>query len=268
MKIELLDGAMGTTISNIYKNQEKCKEKVNLTNPEIILEIHKKYSEVGADYLKANTFNCSRKALENYGENPKEAYKYAVLGGKLCKEISKKYKKKSIGTLCIGDIDQIDGIIDSGVDIIMIETIYDMQKGLETLGLLRRRLCLKKINKPIMLSFAVNGEGNIYSGENILNIYKKFLSTDVMSLGINCSEFSQDIFKILKKLKRDTNLKISFHPNSDGDVQKFLGNITKLINENIVDIVGGCCGTDFNHIKRLKGVIESLENKNGVPDES
>lgn len=256
MKIELLDGAMGTTISNIYKIQEKCKEKVNLTNPEVILEIHKKYIEAGIDYLKANTFNCSKEALKSYGENIENAYKYAFLGGSICKKISKDYNKKSIGTFCEGDIDQIDGIIDSDVDIIMIETIYNVDKGLKALKLLKERLKVKKKNKPIMLSFAVNKNGNIYSGEKILDIYNEFLDEDIISMGINCSEFSQDIFHILKRLKEDTKLKISFHPNSDGNVEKFLKSIRILVEENIVDIVGGCCGTDFHHIRKLKEVID------------
>lgn len=259
MKIELLDGAMGTTISDIYKIQEKCKEKVNLTNPETILEIHQKYIEAGADYLKANTFNCSREALKKYGENPENAYKYAFLGGSICKNISKKYGKKSIGTFCDGDIDQIDGIIDSDVDIIMIETIYNVDKGLKTLDLLKERMSVKNKDKSIMLSFAVNKEGYIYSGESILEVYKKFLDRNVISLGINCSEFSQEILKVLKKLKELTKLKITFHPNSDGDIEKFLRNIVELINNNAVDIVGGCCGTEFNHIKKLKEFMKNIE---------
>ena len=256
MKIELLDGAMGTTISNIYNNNEKCREKINETNPKIIEEIHKKYIESGADYLKANTFNCSKKALEIYGEDLKKSYNYAFLGGKICKKIAEKYEKKSIGTFCDGDVDQIDGILDSGVDIIMVETIYDLEKGMNSLKLLKERMKIKKIKKPIMISFAVNEKGEIYSGEKILDVYQKFIDIDIISIGINCSEYTENIYLILKKFKEQTNLKVSFHPNSNKNIEDFIKGIKKLINDGIVDIVGGCCGTDFQHIKRLREIID------------
>lgn len=258
MKIELLDGAMGTTISDIYQVKERCREKVNFTNPEIIRDIHKRYSEAGADYLKANTFNCSKESLKAYGENPEKAYEYAFLGGSICKEISKKYGKKSIGTFCDGDIDQIDGILDSDVDIVMIETIYNLEKGLKTLELLKKRMEIKKIDKPIMISFAVDRECKIYSGEQIIDIYKRFTSEGVISLGINCSEYSQQISKVLKEIKKETKLNTSFHPNLDGDIEKFAKNIKKIIDDNAVSIVGGCCGTEFNHIKKMREIIDKI----------
>ncbi|WP_407537603.1 homocysteine S-methyltransferase family protein [Cetobacterium somerae] len=170
----LLDGAMGTTISNIYKIEDKCREKLNCTKPELIKEIHEKYVEVGADCLKANTFNCSKEALKNYGENEEKAYEYALLGGKICKEIADKYNKKSIGTFCLPDKDQIDGILDSDVDIIMIETIYNLDKGLESLKLLKKQMEDKKLVKPVMISFAVDKDGKLYSGEKLIDVYEKF----------------------------------------------------------------------------------------------
>ncbi|WP_330112234.1 homocysteine S-methyltransferase family protein (plasmid) [Cetobacterium somerae] len=254
----LLDGAMGTTISNIYIIEDKCREKLNCTKPELIKEIHEKYVEVGADCLKANTFNCSKEALKNYGENEEKAYEYALLGGKICKEIADKYNKKSIGTFCLPDKDQIDGILDSDVDIIMIETIYNLDKGLESLKLLKKQMEDKKLVKPVMISFAVDKDGKLYSSEKLIDVYEKFLNKYIISIGINCSELTREIIGVLKKFKKETNLKISFHPNSNGDIEKFIKDINELLKVNVVDIVGGCCGTDFNHIKILKKTLEKF----------
>ncbi|MHA4989917.1 homocysteine S-methyltransferase family protein [Cetobacterium somerae] len=254
----LLDGAMGTTISNIYKIKDKCREKLNCTKPELIKEIHEKYVEVGADCLKANTFNCSKEALKNYGENEEKAYEYALLGGGICKKVADKYNKKSIGTFCLPDKDQIAGILDSDVDIVMIETIYNLDKGLESLKLLKKQMEDKNLVKPVMISFAVDKDGKLYSGEKLIDVYEKFLNKYIISIGINCSELTKGIIEVLKKFKKETNLKISFHPNSNGDIERFIKDINELLKVNVVDIVGGCCGTDFNHIKILKKTLEKF----------
>lgn len=254
----LLDGAMGTTISNIYKIKDNCREKLNYTKPEVINEIHEKYIKAGADWLKANTFNCSKEALRNYGENEDRAYEYALLGGQLCKKVSKKYNKKSIGTFCLPDKDQINGILDSDVDIVMIETIYNLNKGLESLKLLKEQMEIRKLVKPVMISFAVDKEGKLYSGEKLTDIYQNFLNEYVVSVGINCSELTEKVIETLDKFKKETNLKVSFHPNSDGDIKKFIEGINKLLELGTVDIVGGCCGTDFNHIEMLKRSLEKF----------
>lgn len=265
MRVILLDGAMGTTISNIYKIKERCREKLNCTQPEIVNEIHEKYVLAGVDCLKANTFNCSKEALRSYGENEVWAYEYAFLGGKICKAVADKYNKKSIGTFCLPDRDQIDGILDSDIDMVMIETIYNLDKGLESLKLLKTQLKKKKLVKPVMISFAVDGEGKLYSGEKLQDVYTKFLDDCVVSIGINCSELTEKVVDILEKMKKETNLKVSFHPNSNGDIEKFVKDISSLLKLGVVDIVGGCCGTDFNHIERLKMELEKVKKKYLLP---
>lgn len=257
----LLDGAMGTTISNIYKIKDKCREKLNYTNPEIVTEIHERYVKAGACYLKANTFNCSKEALKNYGENPEMAYEYALLGGKICKAVADKYGKTSIGTFCLPDKDQIDGILDSGVDKVMIETIYNLDKGLESLKLLEERMEIKKIKKVIMVSFAVDKDGKLYSGENLIDVYRKFLLENVVFIGINCSELTEKVVDILKIFRKKTGLIVSFHPNSNGDVKKFIEDIEILLKQGVVYVIGGCCGTDFRHIEALRKSIEKFEEE-------
>lgn len=252
----LLDGAMGTTISNIYKIEDKCREKLNYTKPELINEIHEKYIASGVDCLKANTFNCSKEVLRNYGENEEKAYEYAFLGAEICRKVAKKYNKKSIGTFCLPDKDQIDGILDGNVDIIMIETIYNLNKGLQSLNLVKERMKKKKLKKPLMISFAVNKDGKLYSGEKLVDIYENFIDDYIVSIGINCSELTEGVIEALKKIKKETNLKVSFHPNSDGNIKKFVKDINRLLKIKVVDIVGGCCGTDFDHIKMLKMSFE------------
>ena len=116
-----------------------------------------------------------------------------------------------------------------------------------------------------MISFAVDGEGKLYSGEKLQDVYTKFLDDCVISIGINCSELTEKVMDILEKMKKETNLKVSFHPNSNGDIEKFVKDISSLLRLGVVDIVGGCCGTDFNHIERLKMELEKVKKKYLLP---
>ncbi|MEG3014333.1 MAG: homocysteine S-methyltransferase family protein [Cetobacterium sp.] len=263
-KILILDGAMGTLISDEFKISEKCKEKVNITFPEVITKIHENYIEAGADLIKANTFNCSKEALIKYGEDPEESYNYALSGSKLAKKCALKYGKKSIGTFCLGDESQINGILDGDVDLILIETIFDYEQGKKSLDLLRQIMKEREIKKPIMISFAVNKFGQIYSGEKLVDVFFEFIGEDVFSIGINCSEFSEEILEVFKSMKSKTTIKVSYHPNSDGNIENYLSIISKCLESGVLDIVGGCCGTNEEHIKRLKNMIK----KTGVPEEN
>lgn len=263
-KILILDGAMGTLISDKFKIYEKCKEKVNVLSPEVVTKIHENYIEAGADLIKANTFNCSKEALIKYGEDPEKSYSYALSGAKLAKKCALKYGKKSIGTFCLGDESQINGILDGDVDLILIETIFDYEQGKKSLNLLKKIMKERKIKKPIMLSFAVNKLGHIYSGEKLVDIFDEFIDEDIFSIGINCSEFSKDILEVFKKMRNKTTIKLSYHPNSDGNVEHYLLGILEYLENGVLDIVGGCCGTDEKHIQGLKNIIK----KSGVPDEN
>ena len=85
----------------------------------------------------------------------------------------------------------------------------------------------KKLKKPLMISFAVNKDGKLYSGEKLGDIYENFIDDYIVSIGINCSELTEGVIEALKKIKKETNLKVSFHPNSDGNIKKFVKDINR-----------------------------------------
>lgn len=261
MNINLMDGAMGTVISDVYKLEGECREKFNVIYPNIIEEIHERYIQSGSDYIKANTFNCSKESLKYYGENPKNSYQYAFEGARIAKKVAMKYGVKSIGTFCIGDKDQIEGIIDGGIDIILLETIYDLNKGIESLEILQEILKNKGVSKNIMISFTTDEDGRLFSGEYVIDIFEKFIKSDVVSIGINCSYSKKKIKKILKLFREKTKLLVSFHPNIKDDEEEIFEIIGELIEDRVVDVLGGCCRTEFDYIKKLKTIID------GVPDE-
>lgn len=258
MSIILLDGAMGTTIDFELKNTIKCKEKINEENPEIIKKIHKKFIESGSEFIRGNTFNCSKASLENYGEDPEKSYIYALKGAKIVKEICDRYGKKSIGVFCLPGKEQILGIIDGNIDFIMIETIFDLKIGLESLKILKEELNSKKLKKPLMFSFTVGKDGKIFSGEKLEDIIELFICDDTYSVGINCSCVLDELEDIFIKLKEKISprVKLSFYGNINEGEERYLNSVKKLVEKNLVDIVGGCCGTKYEHIKKINEIIK------------
>lgn len=259
MDIILLDGAMGTTIDFELNKRIKCKEKINEENPKVIEKIHKKFIESGSEFIRGNTFNCSKVSLENYGEDPEKSYIYAFKGAKIVKEICDKYNRKSIGVFCLPGKEQILGIIDGNVDFIMIETIYDLKIGLESLKILKEELNNKRLKKPLMFSFTVGKDGKIFSGEKLEDIIGLFICDDTYSIGINCScilDEMEDLFSRLRKII-PSRIKLSFHGNINEGEERYLNTIKKLVEKELVDIIGGCCGTKYEHIKKIKDIIKT-----------
>ncbi|WP_297487214.1 homocysteine S-methyltransferase family protein [uncultured Cetobacterium sp.] len=257
-KVLLLDGAMGTTINKEIDIEIKCKEKINILFPEKIENIHKRFIESGSDFIRANTFNCSEEALKNYGENIDESYNFALKGAEIAKRISEKYNKKSIGVFCLPGEKQILGILDGKVDLIMIETIFNFKLGLESLTLVREVMKRKNIKTPIMLSFTLCDGGKLYSGERLLDVIDSFIEDDIYSVGINCSCVLKDVENIFEKLREKLPklIKITFHPNMNEGEKTYLNTMKKLLDKNLVDIIGGCCGSNYEHIKKLKELIK------------
>lgn len=244
--MEILDGAMGTVLKD--NGIEGCLELANLDFPDIVEKIHKNYIEAGADYITTNTFNCTVEALKN---RKNEQYKCVIKGVEIAKRIAKKYNKKVIGTFCMPERMQILALLDSKPDFIMIETIFDLKKGKESLELLLELMKNRGEKIPVMLSFAVKRDATLYSGERLIDILDMFLNDNIYSVGINCSEYSEEIYDFYKKIS-DLKIKKTYHPNILVGEEIVLSGMKKLVRDNLVDILGGCCGTDFKFIQKIK----------------
>lgn len=244
--MEILDGAMGTLLK--ANGIEGCLELANLDFPEIVEKIHRNYIEAGADYITANTFNCTVEALK---ERKNEQYKCVVKGVEIAKRIAKKYGKKVVGTFCLPEKMQALALLDSKPDFIMIETIFDLKKGKESLELLLDLMKNREEKIPIMLSFTVKRDASLYSGERLIDILDIFLNENIYSIGINCSEYSEEIYDFYKKISK-LKIKKTYHPNILMGEKEVLAGMKKLAKESLVDILGGCCGTDFKFIQKIK----------------
>lgn len=300
-RILVLDGAMGTAIqkynlnSDDYLDKKGCNEILNITRPDIIKDIHLKYIEAGADIIETNSFNCNKISLNEYGFSER-AYEIAKRSAELAKEVTTTSEKKiyiagSIGptnkTLTIPSgknpydrdlefdylkeaySEQIEGLIDGGVDILLIETIFDGLNAKCAVISAEEVMKRKNINLPIMISATVNKEGKIFTGQSIESLIVALDRENIISYGFNCSFGAKELIPLTKKLGKFPKKPISLYPNAglpneDGEYLES-PNITanylkELVDNQEVNILGGCCGTTFEHIKSIANLV-----KNKIP---
>lgn len=297
-RILVLDGAMGTAIqkynlnSDDYLGKKGCNEILNITRPDIIKDIHLKYIEAGADIIETNSFNCNKISLNEYGFSER-AYEIAKRSAELAKEVTTTSEKKiyiagSIGptnkilTIPSGknpydrDLEfdylkeayseQIEGLIDGGVDILLIETIFDGLNAKCAVISAEEVMKRKNINLPIMISATVNKEGKIFTGQSIESLIVALDRESIISYGFNCSFGAKELIPLTKKLGKFTKKPISLYPNAglpneDGEYLEspdITANYLKeLVDNQEVNILGGCCGTTFEHIKSIANLVKN-----------
>lgn len=297
-RILVLDGAMGTAIqkynlnSDDYLDKKGCNEILNITHPDIIKDIHLKYIEAGADIIETNSFNCNKISLNEYGFSER-AYEIAKRSAELAKEVTTTSEKKiyiagSIGptnkTLTIPSgknpydrdlefdylkeaySEQIEGLIDGGVDILLIETIFDGLNAKCAVISAEEVMKRKNINLPIMISATVNKEGKIFTGQSIESLIVALDRESIISYGFNCSFGAKELIPLTKKLGKFTKKPISLYPNAglpneDGEYLEspdITANYLKeLVDNQEVNILGGCCGTTFEHIKSIANLVKN-----------
>lgn len=297
-RILVLDGAMGTAIqkynlnSDDYLGKKGCNEILNITRPDIIKDIHLKYIEAGADIIETNSFNCNKISLNEYGFSER-AYEIAKRSAELAKEVTTTSEKKiyiagSIGptnkilTIPSGknpydrDLEfdylkeayseQIEGLIDGGVDILLIETIFDGLNAKCAVISAEEVMKRKNINLPIMISATVNKEGKIFTGQSIESLIVALDRESIISYGFNCSFGAKELIPLTKKLGKFTKKTTSLYPNAglpneDGEYLEspdITANYLKeLVDNQEVNILGGCCGTTFEHIRSIANLVKN-----------
>lgn len=300
-RVLVLDGATGTAIQKYnltdedFQGKKGCNEILNITRPDVIKEIHTKYIEAGADIIETNSFNCNRISLKDY-EIEDMSYTLSKKGAELARETADNFYKTSgkkiyvagsIGptskslSLPMGDVpyereinfdqmkkiysEQIEGVIDGGVDCLLIETIFDGLSAKAALVAAEELFEKKNIQLPIMISATVNRQGKIFSGQSIESLITALDRPSIISFGLNCSFGAKDLIPMIKRIASFTDKYISLYPNAglpneEGEYEETpeitAGYLKELVDEKKVNILGGCCGTHFSHIKAIADLVK------------
>lgn len=260
-----------------------------LTQPDIIKEIHKQYIQSGADIIETNTFNAQKISLADYHmENL--AYEINVEAAKIAKQAVNEidnngvYVAGAIGptnrTLSLSPdvsnpgfraikweelveayIEQVNGLVDGGVDLLLVETIFDTLNAKAALFAIQSVFEHKNIELPIMISGTItDASGRTLSGQTVEAFLNSVSHANILSIGLNCAFGAKDMRPYLKELSEKAPFFISAYPNAglpnqfgeyDETPHDMACQIHDFLESGFVNIVGGCCGTTPEHIAHI-----------------
>lgn len=274
-------------------DQKGHNDLLTLTKPELIKSIHKDFLEAGAHIIETNTFNSNAISLIDYGmedlayelnfvaaQNAREAINDIlkkepsiprwVAGsiGPTNKTASMSPKVEDPGYRDVGFDDlvriyteQIRGLLDGGVDVLLIETIFDTLNAKAAIFAADQILTERDLDIPIMISGTItDNSGRTLSGQTLEAFVTSVKTARLLSLGLNCSFGAKDIVSYIKLLNKLTPAYVSVYPNAglpnelgeyDETPETMLAYLKELIEGEKINIVGGCCGTRPEHIRAL-----------------
>ncbi|HEY9060492.1 MAG TPA: methionine synthase [Pseudobacteroides sp.] len=302
LKLEASDYT-GERFAGTSKSQKGNNEMLNLVRPEVIKKIHMDYLEAGADIIETNTFNANRISQADYAME-RLVYEQNVEGARLAKEAADEFTKKdpskprfvagSIGptnktaslspdvenpgvrNITFDELvdayeEQIRGLAEGGVDLLLIETIFDALNAKAALFAADNVANSTGKRIPIMLSGTIaDKSGRILSGMTLEGIVNSLKGQDVISFGLNCSFGARDLVPFVKQLSKIQDLFISVHPNAGlpnslGGYDELPEQMAELVMDMIkdcrVNIIGGCCGTTPAHIGAIYKVVRDIKPK-------
>lgn len=274
---------------------------LSITQPEAIAEIHSKYFEAGADIVETNTFSGTTIAMADYGmENL--VYKINYESAKIAKKVADKftydnpdkprfvagsigptnktaslspdvnrpeYRAITFNELRIAYKEQTEALIDGGVDILLVETIFDTLNAKAALFAIEEVKEERHIDIPIMVSGTItDASGRTLSGQTVEAFLTSISHIPLLSVGFNCALGAEQLKPYLHRLSDSTEFYTSAHPNaglpnafgeydqSPKDMQILIEDYLK---DGLVNIVGGCCGTSPDHIKAIAQIAKNYQ---------
>jgi methionine synthase I (cobalamin-dependent)/5,10-methylenetetrahydrofolate reductase len=281
-EIIVFDGGTGTYLYDKGVFINRCFEELNLTNPELVKEVHRDYLNAGADALETNTFGANKFRLAAHGLDAK-VYDINYAGAQLAKAVANDaaYVAGSVGPLGVQIeplgkisydeakdvfIDQIKGLIDGGVDLIVLETFGLVEELVQAVRAVRE---LQK-GIPVIAQATINSEGNLLSGEPLERFVDTISKLPVDVIGLNCSEGPRLMLEALERLRQMTSLPLSIQPNAGlpqsiggrnlyMSSPEYMAEYAKRFIQTGAAIVGGCCGTNPLHIKAIRRAVKALQ---------
>ena len=310
-RILILDGAMGTMIQG-YKltemdfrgnlellqmlNYQGNNDMLNLTRPDIIEDIHRRYLKAGADIISTNTFSAQRISQADYHMED-FSYDIALQGAKLARKCADEYSTTNKPRFVAGSIgptnktcsmspdvsdpakrdltydtlfnaysEQVEAMIKGGIDAILIETIFDTLNAKVAIDASLSEMRKVGIDLPIMLSVTITDlSGRTLSGQTLEAFLASISSYPIFSVGLNCSFGAEQMRPYIKELASKAPYYISIYPNAglpnsmgeyDETAEVMVPQMQTYVDEGLVNIIGGCCGTTDEFIAGYTKIIK------------
>ena len=282
---------------------------LSITQPDAISTIHEKYLEVGADIIETNTFSSTSIGMADYSMES-IVYDLNFESAKIAKIAAQKftdlnpdkprfvagsigptnrtasmspdvndpgYRAVTFDDLVESYSEQVNALIDGGVDILLVETVFDTLNAKAALFAIDIILEKRELKLPIMLSGTItDASGRTLSGQTVEAFVASLSHIPLLSIGFNCALGADLLLPYMKRLSKITDFYTSAHPNAGlpnafGEYDQTPEEMRLLIREYLeakcVNIIGGCCGTTPHHIKLIAEEANNFSPRNLLQDE-
>ena len=289
----------GEQFCNVEGQLKGNNDMLNITCPHIIEDIHCKYLQAGADIITTNTFSSQRISEADY-HLEQFAHQMALEGARIARRCADAFSTEQKPRFVAGSVgptnktcsmspdvsdparrdvtyeqmreaymEQMDALIEGGVDMLLIETIFDTLNAKAAVHAAMTVMQQRHTELPIMLSATISDQaGRTLSGQTLDAFLASISTYPVFSVGLNCSFGADQMKPYLRQLARRAPYYISAYPNAglpnsmglyDETPDSMAPKIADLIDEGLVNIVGGCCGTTEEFIARYVPLVEGKQ---------
>jgi 5-methyltetrahydrofolate--homocysteine methyltransferase len=291
----------GERFANFPHSLKGNNDLLSLTQPQAIAAIHAQYFEAGADIVETNTFSGTTIGMADYHLEDL-VYELNFESAKIARQVADEFTANnpekprfvagSIGPtnrtasmspdvndpgfravtfdeLKVAYKQQVDALIDGGVDLLLVETIFDTLNAKAALFAIEEVKEERNIDIPIMVSGTItDASGRTLSGQTVEAFLISISHIPLLSVGFNCALGAKQLKPYLKQLSHNTSFNISAHPNAglpnafgqyDETPAEMQAQIKEYLDENLINIIGGCCGTNPDHIKLIAEVAKEYK---------
>ena len=294
---------MGTMIGRVL-GKTGNSDQLNLTRPDIIIDIHRKYLQAGADIISTNTFNAQRISQADY-HLEQQARQMALIGARMARQCANefstpdkpRYVAGSMGptnktcsmspdvsnpalreltydTLFSAYLEQADALLEGGVDALLIETVFDTLNAKVALDASLTAMKQHGREVPLMVSATVSDlAGRTLSGQTLDALLASLSTYPIFSVGLNCSFGGTQMLPFLRQLARKAPYYVSAYPNAglpnamglyDETAESMAPKMGQMVDEGLVNIIGGCCGTDDTFIAAYAPLVQGKSPRQPV----
>jgi 5-methyltetrahydrofolate--homocysteine methyltransferase len=289
-RVLVADGAMGTMLQAAnpsmadFQGHEGCNEILNISRPDVVRSVHDAYFAVGVDAVETNTFGANLANLGEYGISDR-IYELAESGGRIAAEAAARWSTPEHPRFAIGSMgpgtklpslghvafailrdayaEQARGLIDGGVDVILIETSQDLLQAKAAVIGSKRALAAAGENLPVIVHVTVETTGTMLMGSEIGAALTALEPLGIDAIGLNCATGPAEMSEHLRHLSRHSRIPISCMPNAGLPIltkggaaypltpEQLAAAHTQFVKEFGLSLVGGCCGTTPAHLAEV-----------------
>ena len=274
---------------------------LSITQPRSVADVHRQYFEAGADIVETNTFSATAIAMADY-QMEDLVYELNYESARIAKQVAleftqrnpdrprfvagsigptnktaslspdinrPEYRAISFDELRMAYKQQVEALIEGGVDVLLVETVFDTLNAKAALFAIEEVQENKQNKLPIMVSGTITDtSGRTLSGQTVEAFLTSISHIPLLSVGLNCALGAEQLKPFLKRLSDWTKCYTSAHPNAglpnafgeyDQTPEEMQGLIESYLKDGLVNIIGGCCGTNPDHIKAIAEVAKKYK---------